>query len=814
MGKRKGSTGTSSSDNSDPVYEFEYGKGEFRKFLITSPPASVVKQRKMKGKEYLMLGVLLMITLYVRLWRLSQPNSVAFDEVHFGKFAKKYVLGQFFMDVHPPLAKMLFGAVATLGGFSGEFDFENIGDEFPASTPYVLMRAFPAVLGVGTVLLCYLTLKMSGCRPLVCWITSAALLFENANVTISRYILLDSPLVFFIASAVYAFKKFEIQQPFSFGWFKALIGCGIALGLSVSSKWVGLFTISWVGVACVLQMWFIIGDLTISSKQVILHVIFRGGILLGIPIVLYILFFAVHFSILPNEGDGSVFMSSAFKSTLNDNTIPKDITANVGFGSVVTIRHLETQGGYLHSHNHFYPTGSNQQQITLYPYIDSNNDWLVEPYNESIPENDFVPIVHGMKIRLKHVNTGRRLHSHDEKPPVSERDWQKEVSCYGFEGFEGDANDDFFVEIVEHKSKKGIAQNEVRALQTVFRLRHVMTGHYLFASHSKLPDWGFDQQEVTAASQGYRPFTHWYIETNVNPRINDTVKEIVNYPVPSLFSKLKETNKVMWNINQGLVEHHNWQSQPTEWPILWRGINYWVKDHRQIYLLGNAVVWWSSSLAIAAFIVHVIFSVFRWYLGAEIATEKHVFNFNWQASLYVLGWFLHYFPFFIMGRQLFLHHYLPSLYFGILALGHFFDIFVSYFMANNHTTRKIGQSLVILFLVASVIFYAYFSPLIYGNPWARKDCQHAKLLNSWDFECGTFFERVGDYSSIIETPEPSASNNNIDILEAKETPEVDSVQKAKNDEHQSDGPAESEGDTQKDSQSVVPPLAADADGTN
>jgi len=31
----------------------------------------------------------------------------------------------------------------------------------------------------------------------------------------------------------------------------------------------------------------------------------------------------------------------------------------------------------------------------------------------------------------------------------------------------------------------------------------------------------------------------------------------------------------------------------------------------------------------------------------------------------VLGWFLHYFPFFIMSRQLFLHHYFPALYFAV-----------------------------------------------------------------------------------------------------------------------------------------------------
>ena len=147
-------------------------------------------------------------------------------------------------------------------------------------------------------------------------------------------------------------------------------------------------------------------------------------------------------------------MSSAFRAGLQGNKIPRDITEQVGLGSVVTIRHVDTQGGYLHSHEHFYQTGSKQQQITLYPHLDSNNKWLIEPYNGTIHNETFVPLINGMKIRLKHINTGRRLHSHDEKPPVSERDWQKECSCYGYDGFAGDANDDWVVEIVNYRSQR------------------------------------------------------------------------------------------------------------------------------------------------------------------------------------------------------------------------------------------------------------------------------------------------------------------------------------------------------------------------
>lgn len=249
------------------------------------------------------------------------------------------------------------------------------------------------------------------------------------------------------------------------------------------------------------------------------HFFLRAVFLILVPVLFYLGMFAIHFICLVNPGDGDGFMSSEFQNSLNNKGMA-DTPANVAVGSHITLRHLNTQGGYLHSHDHLYPGGSQQQQITLYPHKDSNNVWLIENVTESeIDYRETGPryLKDGDWIRLQHVVTSRRLHSHDIRPSVTEADWQNEASCYGYEGFGGDANDNFRVEIVESKTKPGKAREQVRAIETKFRLIHQMTGCALFSHKVKLPSWGFEQQEVTCAKQGTLPNSIWYIEHNEHP---------------------------------------------------------------------------------------------------------------------------------------------------------------------------------------------------------------------------------------------------------------------------------------------------------
>lgn len=742
-----------------PTTELILESGDLRKYPKSDLSNEVVKNRFVySSKERMLIGALTIFALLIRVSNLQTPNSVVFDEVHFGGFAKKYIKGAFFMDVHPPLAKLLFAAIGALGGFKGDFSFENIGDVFPPNVPYVLMRQLSAFMGVCTVLFMYFTLRATGCNPVVSFFTAALLVIENGLVTISRYILLDSPLLFFIAATVYFYTRTEVSRSFTCEWFKYLSLCGVFLGCSVSSKWVGLFTFAWLGLANLLRLWFIIGDLSVPLPKIFKHFAFRGLILIGIPAVIYITSFYIHLQVLPHEGDGAAFMSSAFRVDFDDTTVPKVTTADVGVSSIITLKHVNTHGGYLHSHDHLYEGGSGQQQVTLYPHLDENNRWIVELYNETSEPFEFVPITDGTKIRLKHMVSSRRLHSHDVRPAVSEIDWQNEASCYGFEGFEGDPNDDFVVEIVKDLSVLGEAQERIRAIDTVFRLRHAMTGCYLWSHETKLPKWGFEQQEVTCATQGIRPLSYWYVEDNVNIYLPMDAEKI-GYKPMSFFAKFMELHKRMWHINNGLTAKHVFESRPSDWLLLNRGISYWALAPHQIYLLGNPIIWWPASFLFLAYAVYIVVLIFKYQLGYDIKVDDTMFTFNYNVFSFLLGWFLHLYPFFLMDRQLFLHHYFPALYFAILALGHVFQLTYSSFKNK----KFIVYSIFGLMFFASFFCYYQRLPLANGSDWTYEKCEATKWLSTWDYDCNNFPSGNADNNAPVNA---AANQGGIDFNSA------------------------------------------------
>ncbi|CAG8844708.1 22384_t:CDS:2, partial [Racocetra persica] len=106
---------------------------------------------------------------------------------------------------------------------------------------------------------------------------------------------------------------------------------------------------------------------------------------------------------------------------------------------------------------------------------------------------------------------------HNIRAPVTHSKSQDEVSVYGNKEY-SDTNDLWRVEIVDHEKSDPESGKRLRAIHTKFRLYHINRGCYLFSHSTRLPEWGFKQQEVTCGRGAKYINTIWYIETNSHPK--------------------------------------------------------------------------------------------------------------------------------------------------------------------------------------------------------------------------------------------------------------------------------------------------------
>jgi len=232
------------------------------------------------------LIILISLGFFTRFWRLYYPPNVVFDETHFGLYATKYLSGQYYFDIHPPLGKMLYALIAFLVGIKPGFCFEE--NSAYGEFNYLALRMLPAFIGVLFILSIYFFCQEIGFSSRVAFLASFLLLFENALVVESRLILLNVFLLFFIFSGLFLFLVAQKCVSFSKKWYFLNTLCGFCLGAASSIKWSG-----WGTVLLVLFLAFFRKELT--RKEIFLKL----GFFLLIPLLTYFLVFYFHFKLLP-----------------------------------------------------------------------------------------------------------------------------------------------------------------------------------------------------------------------------------------------------------------------------------------------------------------------------------------------------------------------------------------------------------------------------------------------------------------------------------------------------------------------------------
>lgn len=685
------------------------------------------------------------LSFAVRVYRISVNDAVVWDEAHFGKFGSYYLRHEFYHDVHPPLGKMLIGLSGYIAGYNGSWDFPS-GEKFPDYIDYTKMRIFNATFSSLVVPLAYFTFKELKFQTITTWLFTTMVCLELSYVTLGRFILLDSMLLFFTVSTMFCFVRFHninavAEKAFTRKWWKWLLLTGFLIGCVCSVKMVGLFVTTLVGIYTIVDLWTKFGDKSVSWTRYGYHWISRIFGLIIVPFLIILTCFKVHFDLLYKSGTGDANMSSLFQANLLGSDVgggPRDI----GIAhSIVTFKNQGLTGGLLHSHVQTFPEGSKQQQVTTYSHKDSNNNWVFQrprgkPIYDTKTNNDTELVVDGMPVRLLHPLTGRNLHTHNIPAPLSKHHY--EVAGYGNMTI-GDAKDNWVVEIMEQSGNEN--SSVLHPLSTSFRLKNPVMNCYLGVTGNSLPAWGFRQGEVVCFKDPFKKDkrTWWNIESHLNVLMPPPPEDF-KLPKTRFIRDFVQLNLAMMATNNALVPDTEKQddlaSSAWQWPTLNVGIRLcsWANDKVKYFLIGSPATTWSSSVGVIVFAGLVLYYLIRWQRQIDdFGGDKHKLHLFIMGGIYpMFGWGLHYTPFIIMGRVLYVHHYLPALYFAMMVLCFLIEHLTYPLKLSKNRVHNLIYVLVYSFFFGVVVgCFWHWRFISWGMEGPKENWAYLDLLPSW-----------------------------------------------------------------------------------
>uniref|UniRef100_A0AAY5KWL4 Protein O-mannosyl-transferase 1 n=1 Tax=Esox lucius TaxID=8010 RepID=A0AAY5KWL4_ESOLU len=661
----------------------------------------------------LVLVVLTALGVFSRLYGIHFPKAVVFDEVYYGQFVSLYMKRVFFIDESgPPLGHMILAFGAYIGGFDGNFIWNRIGAEYSSNVPVWSLRLIPALAGSLSVPLCYILVVELGYSHLTALGATLLFLMENSLIVQSRFMLLESVLIFFLLLAVVSYLRFHNSQsssPWRLVW---LLLTGVTCACAVGVKYMGLFTyLLLLGLAAV-HMWQLIGDRALSNSVILVQVLTRFLALVVLPLLLYLGFFYVHLTLLYRSGPHDQMMSSAFQASLEGGLarITQGQPLEMAYGSQVTLRSVSSKPipCWLHSHKANYPIryengrgSSHQQQVTCYPFKDVNNWWIIKDpgRQDLVVSSPPRPVRHGDVVQLLHGMTSRFLNTHDVAAPMSPH--AQEVSGYIDFNVSMPAQNLWKVDIANRETE----QEVWKTILSEVRLVHVKTSAVLKLSGSALPEWGFRQLEVVGDKiyKGYQPTGVWNVEEHRYGRSQEQKERELELHSPTHI-----------DINRNLTF-----------------MAKFLELQAQIHLMGNLVTWSLGNLALMGYLL-----LFLSYLLRRRRKIEDIPEDTWRQLLLAGvvcagGWAVNYLPFFMMEKTLFLYHYLPALTFQILLIPVVLEHVHTHVLCTSH--RRALHGAVLAGLSSVYLTFWKFSPLTYGHPeLSAEQLDSLRWKDSWD----------------------------------------------------------------------------------
>lgn len=194
--------------------------------------------RRRQVIQWLHISIILIIGFFTYFNNFNYPNSAFWDENYHISAAQKYIDGTFFIELHPPLGKLLIAAGEKAFGNNQGVDITHFNTteyirNFPNDFSFAGFRIAPAFFAMLSSVWFYFILRYILKSSWLALLFSSLYLFENAYITHFRGAMLDGIQMFFILMTLTLFFRMVESKNYTFSSFLWL---GFGLGLAISTK--------------------------------------------------------------------------------------------------------------------------------------------------------------------------------------------------------------------------------------------------------------------------------------------------------------------------------------------------------------------------------------------------------------------------------------------------------------------------------------------------------------------------------------------------------------------------------------------------
>lgn len=220
----------------------------------------------------------------------------------------------------------------------------------------------------------------------------------------------------------------------------------------------------------------------------------------------------------------------------------------------------------------------------------------------------------------------------------------------------------------------------------------------------------------------------------MNLAFQKTIKENPNYDPTAVWEGFWYT-MVTLNIrmvvhNANILEPHPWQSKWHEWVFNLRGVSYYGKDlpgtyTAHMYLIGNHFIHWAVIVGLVTFagmaLLYLRYSRFpEFHALRDCAVTTRFFA---QTSFCLAVYILNLAPYMGVARSTFIYHYMPALVYGELIVAR---------VLEQLAGPKSAATMTKLFLAFIGLYWAYYTPWIYGAALTNDGHERRRLVPRWN----------------------------------------------------------------------------------